>query len=205
SPPSTPDRSDALLDARPLLRETTEAGAGDEIGFASRLALVRCHRLLRDYASALADLDVLDKRQSSPEAAEQLIAERIAVLLAQKKPRDAVQVFDTRVPSQKPLTGELSLAAAQVIAELATLAIAQSSVDAPRLERVLEQRVDQTQRDIGGYWGYRCAPILEQVRATRKYGVSVAQLVRRAASEYSRGQSDDAAKHYGEAMSAASR
>ena len=69
----------------------------------------------------------------------------------------------------------------------------------------IEAAAERTNREVGGYWGYRCGALVQLARENRKYGHGLAQKIRKAKALYRNGRTSQAVVAYGEAAQEAHR
>lgn len=201
-----PNRTDGLHEAEKLLRALTESLGGEDITWGSWVMLAECYRLLGDGIHALAVLKAIETRKPAPEVIDRVTAERVRLLLIEQQDLGAQKVISEYAKTRQPLPGELALLHVQVLGRLVrALRAKQADAAATELLGLIETQVEQVVRDTGGYWSYRCALVMDQLRDEQKYGVEVAPLVRRAQAEYTRRRLAAAVESYGRAAAEARR
>ncbi|HTI50294.1 MAG TPA: hypothetical protein VL475_05065, partial [Planctomycetaceae bacterium] len=203
-PAESADRAATLLDAQKLLKPLADTAEDDDFVWTSRLALIECLRLMGDFARAQKSIQTLEERNPPTEVADRLFAERLRILLAQRKFSDATALFVERERHNKPLPAELGFLKASLLAEQIRKGDDKTSHDsADALRRALELQIERLGREAGGYWTYRAELLLEQVREGEAYGRELAGIVRRAEAEFRAGRLAEAAALFGKAAAAA--
>ncbi|MFH1266313.1 MAG: CDC27 family protein, partial [Planctomycetota bacterium] len=204
-PSGSPDRASHLLDAWDMLRQLAGGLPGEAMTWHSRVFLAECSRLRGELDRAVDLLDKITGDKPPKDVADRVVAEKARVLLALKKPTDAAPML-LDYGKQGGLSGELHFLNTRVL--IALWEIAEDRRDRQTAAGLLEQielRVERADREIGGYWGHRCRLLLETARETRRYGIDLAPLARKARTLYAEGNVDEAIEQYGAAAMAADR
>ena len=203
-PLDAPHRAARLQEAEKRLRSLTESAAGDEITWGSWIMLVECQRLMGKPSQALAMIKSIEVRMPPVEVLDRLTAERVRLLMQAQQALAAERIISTYARTRQPLPGELAYLHIQVLGSLVQALIArQADETADELFGLIEERAALIARDLGGYWSYRCAVLLEQLRDEQRYGARAAPLVRRAQAEFSQGRFAESIETYGQAAAAA--
>lgn len=197
---STADRADHLVRAEKLLRTGDE---DSDLIWESRVLHVECLRLMGETVRARRALTGYIAQDPPEAVADRLTVEKIQLLLAEGQTDEAELQLEAALKKRGAAAGELALVQVQRMAAKWTSAHAKGESGSAALALShLQQRVEEIQREVAGYWAYRCSLVLQQVQLQKRFGVAVAPLVRRAETAFSRNQQDQAAKLYAEAEAA---
>lgn len=190
------ERVSAIIDAEALFRRLAGGLPDQLLTQRSQLMLMKCRRL-RGQLGGLADRLQKMLSASLAELHNEIVVERVRVLLAEGQLADAVQVTldEQRIASK--LSGELHFLRMLALLESWNLALRQDKTElAEQLMSQVRTAAERVQTQEGGYWAVRCARLLEYSQDVRKYGTSLAHLVRRAQAEYLAGEITDAIATY---------
>ncbi|RMF19904.1 MAG: hypothetical protein D6760_12575, partial [Deltaproteobacteria bacterium] len=129
-----------------------------------------------------------------------LMAETVRQLLALNRPSEAAQAV-TDYGRGRRLPGELRFVMLEALFARWEKALAAGETSlAEQLRRMMQEHVVQAERELGGFWAYRCRALLERGDTTRRYGPELAGLVRRAETLYAAQRYDEALQTYAEAV-----
>jgi TolA-binding protein len=195
--PQSPDRVEALIRADEWLEQVAGGASGEDLTQKARLLLAKSHRMQGDLRRATSGLNALEKGTLSNNLRNRVVAEKARVLLASDSPADAAQLLlEYRQTGAWP-SGEVSFLNAQAIGALWKIAEDNDATElTTELMEKMEAHVRYAERDVGGYWGYRCQLFLNEIRSTQKYGAAVAAAVERAKSLYAAGRIDESIAAY---------
>jgi tetratricopeptide (TPR) repeat protein len=203
-PAGSPECVASLIAAQKALKSVSESTDDGDVLWMSRVAFVACSRLLGDHERTLRELDTFEKRSPPPEIFDRLLAERVRVLIAQKKFRDATALFARLQREPQPLAGEFGLL--QIELSIAEWQAGQPGRDQKvpaQLMQSLADRAVRLRRESGGYWGSRGDLLIGRLRDAQQYGAELADLVARAESAFHAGNSREAVDLYGDAAARA--
>jgi len=207
-PRTSGERAAALLQADEWLRRLTTGPAGDELTWQSQLRLAESTRLSGDFKQAAAMLAAVERDSPSPAAAEQVVVQRAQLHLDEGRANEALRVLDEFDHMHPVLSGESQFLKVLALAGLWKAAF--SKPDRPRADelfRQLEAQAAVAERELGGYWGYRCRLLLNEMQQTALYGEELAGVIAAARGALSAGNVDRALSEYarGEALAEQSR
>ncbi|MFN0051700.1 MAG: tetratricopeptide repeat protein [Planctomycetales bacterium] len=201
-PAASAERAALLLEVQKGLRPLADSVVDEDLSWNARLGLVECTRLMNDAPRVLRELGILEKRNPPREFADRLLAQRLRILMSQRKSTEVALLLEERERQHGPLSGELGFLRVQSLAEQGRGR--ETGIPAELLE-TLDQSRARLRREVGGYWSYRADLIVEQAREHSQYGPELAALHRRAQGEFRRGQLAQAAELFGKAAQEAHR
>jgi len=190
------ERVAAIIDAEALFRRLAGGLPDQLLTQRSQLMLLKCRRL-RGQLDGLDDRLQKSLSTSLAELRNEILVERVRVLLAAGELADAVQVTLDEQRSAAKLSGELYFLRMLALLESWNLALRQNKAElAEQLMIQVRTAAERVQTQEGGYWAVRCARLLEYSQDVQKYGTRLAHLVRRAQAEYLAGRIPDAINSY---------
>ncbi|HUG92565.1 MAG TPA: hypothetical protein VML55_17125, partial [Planctomycetaceae bacterium] len=203
-PDDSPDRTAALMDAEAWLKQVAGGAPGEPLTWNGQLLLAEASRLRGDPKHAERLLVQIENDKPPREVADRVTAERVRLLLAGGRAPDAAELLADYRRRHTAVPGELQFLNAEALAAMHEVATTGGDRDlSRRLLMALESYVGQAEREVGGYWAYRCQRLAETVRAKERYGPALATLIDRARMLYASGRVDQALAAYASAQSAA--
>lgn len=198
------DRADALLEAERYIRPLTGGAPGEAMTWNSRLLLAEVHRLRGNLRDAGVVLGSLERDEPPPAVTDRVLAERVRLLLHEDNPTEAALRLSTYRKIHPYPPGELCYLDVQALLALRRVAVEKKDDGlADELLKRGEASVERTERDIGGYWAWRCRVLLDQGRQASRYGDALAAMVRQARAAYVNGDTAAALAQYEAARQAA--
>jgi tetratricopeptide (TPR) repeat protein len=205
-PADSANRMSGLIDAELWLKKPAKGVPGEATTWTSQLLLAESSRLRGDLKQAAALLTKIKKDNPPQQVRDQVVAQRVLILLSDRNPTEAAQLLVNYRRLRKSLPGELSFLKVKVSSALWKTAKQNNKPGmAAQLMEQVETHVEWANREVGGYWGRRSRLLLEFMQESQKYGINLAQRVRKAKSLYGQGRVDEAIDEYGTAAVAARR
>ena len=200
--------------AESILVPQAEKRTADDLVWRARILLVESLRIRNDITAALKRMTEFERQQPPAEILSAFAAQKVQIALAENRlpvARATLELFrpaadSNQTPTGRLWTGELALLEAQLLAR--EWKDAERSHSAPEVKRIfaaLEEQVERSRNQVGGYWSLRCALVLQEIRYRAEYGPAVAVIVRKAETELSAAKVDQAIELYREAARAAER
>ena len=183
APADSPIRSATLIDAEKRLQPTAAGSAGGLVTWRSQVALAEISRLRGEAGTAAKRLNAIERKRPPRDILDQVIAERVRLLLDAGKPADAAQLLiaERARRSDKRLPGELRYLKLQATVALWELAVREKEpLLAANLLKTAATIAERADREIGGYWAYRCRLLIQRTEETRRYGPALAPQIRKA-------------------------
>jgi hypothetical protein len=198
-PADSADRTNSLSQAVELLAHLAELQAADETIWNSRVELIVCLRLLRNYEPAHKALANLIAERPGPQYLLRAMAEKIRLDLDQRNLNDAIASMQQGRNSNGQSSAELDFAHLETqIDAWQAAAKAKNKADVAAWQQRATNQVQLLEREHGAYWMRRAETLLARMVAGSGDG-NVAAL-RRAAESYYRGSRwEDALKTYDQA------
>ncbi|MGE0606018.1 MAG: tetratricopeptide repeat protein [Pirellulales bacterium] len=204
--PDTPDRHNALSLATEHLQPLTELDAEDPLYWPSRLEVVHCLRLARDYDEADERLASLLSADPPADIRQRALAEQILLPLDQDRLAEALKLADQLSAADMSAAPEVAFASLRVQLKAWRAAAEQQDVAASkRYEQQASALVDDIQRLHGPYWTRRAESLLAGSVAKTGGGSDLAVLIRAAEAEYRAGQIDNSLDAYDRARQQAAQ
>ena len=174
----------------------------------SQVLLAESSLLRHDFKQAerlLANLERnLERKRTLPDVLDRITAVRVQIMLDSDRATDAAQLLREYRLQYLRLSGELRFQKTRTLAALWEIAHHENEPDlANQLLALLTDHVKRAEREIGGYWGYRCRVLQKRAEDSARYGPKLALLVRQAEASYREGQTQQAVKAYTQAVSRA--
>jgi tetratricopeptide (TPR) repeat protein len=195
------ERTRNAITAEQFLRQLT--GVADEpVQSRAKILLAACSRLKGDLKRAAEMLNAIEKADSNlmELVADDMIAERVRLLLELKRPDEAVERLMKRRSVTKRLTGELWFLQTQSLIALREITLQKKQTELE--ERLTEQigtTLDRCENQVGGYWSRRCRQLWDNVQTAQKYGPQLDSLMQQARMSYTAGRIDAALTQYASA------
>ncbi len=181
-----PQRLPAIQEAERWLGVALNADRSGETGLSSQVLLAGCARLRIEANRAIRLLDDVAAESPSPAILDQIMAERVRVLLMQMKPVDAAELLTIAFQNRAAPPGELVSLRIQVLIELWQTAEAkQATALAAEFQATIDQQLERVRATNPGYWAAYCESLVTQSRESRTLGADLAEHVRRARGYYS--------------------
>ncbi|MEX0715917.1 MAG: hypothetical protein WD066_04990 [Planctomycetaceae bacterium] len=197
APRRDPNRAAWLIDAEGRLRRLAGAPEDAELTWSSRVLLAECLRLGSEPERAESVLANMLTQNPPPQVREAIAAQRAWVALDLGRPDEAERVLAEHRAAVGTLSGELRWL--RVRGLIASWEIAHSRGEsqlAADLQTAVAEQADRAEREVGGYWAYRCRMLLEQARQSARYGPELAETIRRAEALYAANRIDAAITEY---------
>ncbi len=190
----TVDLVNAELTARKLI------GAADEpIPFRASLLLASCLRLRGDLNGAEKMLALPEKGVPAGDRSvmDDLVAERVRVLLLRHQTPDALAIIVKRRSQEQRLSGELWFLQTRSLLTMRNLALAKKDVElANQLREQAEVALQRCDEQVGGFWSRRCRDLWESTQSSEKYGPELDGLMQQARSDFLGGRVEASLKGY---------
>ncbi|MCH7988445.1 MAG: tetratricopeptide repeat protein [Planctomycetes bacterium] len=170
----------------------------------SKILLAESSLLRNDVKQAESLLTNLQRKGPSPDVRDRITAVRVQIMLDSDRATDAGQLLNGYRRQYQHLSGKLRYLKTRMFAALWEIAHRENEPDlADQLLAALADHVKRAERDIGGYWGYRCRVLQKRAENSARYGPELALLVRQAETSYREGQTQQAVKVYTQVVSRA--
>ena len=198
----SPVRAAALSGAERRLQKTAFDVDATPRAWRSQVALAEIDRLRGKRDLAGKRLNAIELKHPPPSVLDRVTAERVRLLLDVGKAADAAQflISDRAKRPDKRLPGELRSLKVQATIALWKLAVReQQPMLAANLLNMATIITERAEREIGGYWAYRCRLLVRRVEQTRRYGPDLAPRIRTARVLFAAGKTAAALKAYAEA------
>jgi hypothetical protein len=197
-PRNSPDRAEALLNAKGWLSQLDERPSRDDVGWQARIGKTACLRLQGDQAAARREVSaMMVDKPIDRDVVDRMAAENVRLLLLADKAVDAGQFFVSYRRRQKRLTGELHLLKVETLMQIRRLAAEHGSADlTAQLDVQLQNAIKHVDLEVGGYWSARCRILLDRLQESNLLGTEVAELMQAARSKFLAGKPQESARGY---------
>ncbi len=200
----SPDRAAHLNEAQRVLKSLADSRDDDEVGWESRLLMIRATRLQGDTSQARKQIELMRKREPDPQTALRLNLEEIRSRIADAN-LDATRTLLERLTAglqetARPpgdLAGERDLLTAELLAAIWRRTEPRGSRTATREFQVFEKYVLERIGELGPEWSERLSALLDAVREERLLGPELAALSLQAQGAYFAGDLPEAERLYG--------
>jgi outer membrane protein assembly factor BamD (BamD/ComL family) len=170
----------------------------------SQILFAESSLLRNDIKQAESLLTNLERKGPRPDVLDRITAVRVQIMLDSDRETDAGQLLNEYRRQYRHLSGELRFLKTKMFAALWEIAHRKNEPDlADQLLIALADHVGRAEREIGGYWGYRCRVLQKRAEDSARYGPELALLVRQAETSFREGQTQQAIKAYTKVVSRA--
>ncbi len=203
------ERVAGLLEADEWLRRLSGGPKEEELTWRSQLKLAEANRLRGDHKQALAMLAAIEKEGPPQGALDDVTAQRARIQIDEGRPDEAARTLVTYGHTRPGLPGELQFLRVRAVLGMWEVAVAKKSPENASLpDELFEQMkadVSRAEKEVGGYWAYRCRMLLDSAQETVLYGGEIAELVRAARAAFAAGDIDAAVDQYTRAAARAAK
>ncbi|MCH8828987.1 MAG: hypothetical protein IID45_05360 [Planctomycetes bacterium] len=206
SPPGSKERtSQASLAMKPL-SILVKGPEGEPITLFSRVMEATAYRLAEDVQRAADRLTAILRTKPPLSVYDRTIGERARLLLAMNKPDNADSMLTELKKLRRGLPGELALLKVQSLIARWRISRKQGNRDeSANLFKEAEAQAAETERNLGGFWAYRCRTLLKSANDARVYGDALSTLIRKAQVSFRRRQFAESVRDYNAAARLARR
>jgi tetratricopeptide (TPR) repeat protein len=203
-PAGSAERKAMISQVEPLLNDLTNGISDMSIAWNSQVLLAVTLRLSGEYRRALVRLKAIEKKKPPVSVIDRTIAERVKLLLSLKSFLEAEKMLETYRRQRGELPGELAFLSVKTDLLLSSLALnGMKPAIAKSYFQQAQAHVNEAERALGGYWGYRCRVVVESAKDDFKYGPKLADAIRKAVMLRDSRQLAEAAREYGVAANIA--
>ncbi|MCY2963936.1 MAG: hypothetical protein NT069_09875 [Planctomycetota bacterium] len=206
----SPDRAAHLNEAQRMLKTLADSRDEDEVGWESRLLMIRATRLHGDSAQARKQIELVRKREPDAQTALRLTLEEIRCRIADANldaSRALLERLQAGTPESARLTGDLEgerdLLTAELLSAIWRRTEPRGSRTATHEFQVFEKYVLERTGQLGPEWSERLSALQDAVREERLLGPELAALSLRAQGAFFAGNLPEAERLYGVAASQA--
>lgn len=197
---NAPERQEHIRLSEEIAEKLAAGFPGEPPTMEARVLLARASRLRGEADKTLQAVTTIEKAQPSWPIRDAAMVERVRLLLDEQRAADAAETLLKYRQERRGLSGELHVLNLQSLIALAEIANQKKDTAlADSLQQQIETHTALAEREIGGYWAYRCRLLRESSRASHEYGSELAAIIQKAQSLYGRNEKADAAKEFANA------